>query len=89
MKQNGIDILKIFIADKIRQRKGELASIYNSAEEQQAQLEVLKVLEATAQAQRYAKWCSGNNEIIVLESILRKIKEIEQVKNEDENNRKR
>lgn len=87
MKQNGIDILKVFIADKIRQRKGELASIYNSAEEQQAQLEVLKVLEATAQAQRYAKWCSGNNEIIVLESILRKIKEIEQVK--DENNRKR
>lgn len=95
MKQNmAIDLLKVFISDKIQQRRGEVASLYNSAEEQGEQLEELRQLEVTSQIKKsvfnYAKWYSGNNEIAVLEIILCKLKEIEektgeQVKTDNEN----
>lgn len=83
MKHNEtIEQLKVFISDKIKQRKGEVSTIYSSVEEQQAQLEQLRRLEVEARLQntvfKFAKWYAGGNEIVVLEGILQKVKEIEQ-----------
>lgn len=78
---SNIDILKVFIADKIKERTEEVNAVYMTEAERLAQLEELRVLEQqarqTGKVLRFAKWYSGNNEIIVLESILRKVKEIE------------
>lgn len=82
MQNQTIDLLKTFISDKICQRKNENTTVYSSSDEQQAQFEQLRRLEVESHLQnaifKYAKWYAGNNEIIVLEGILLKVKEIEQ-----------
>ena len=76
-----IETLKLFITDKIKARRDEVFAIYATSEEQERQLEELRVLSQQAQQTKalfnYAKWYSSNNEIIVLEKVLQKVKEIE------------
>lgn len=82
-----VDLLKVFISDKILQRKEELVKVYGSAEEQQEQLKQLQRLQSEARIQNavfnYAKWCSGRTEITVLENILTKIKTLEEAGEQD------
>lgn len=76
-----IETLRLFIADKIQARRDEVLTIYATPEEQERQIEELRVLSQQAQQTKalfnYAKWYSANNEIIVLEKVLQKVKEIE------------
>lgn len=82
MQKQVIDLLKTFISDKIRQRKDEIATLYSSSDEQQAQFEQLRRLEVESHLRnavfKYAKWYADNNEVIVLEGILQKVKEMEE-----------
>lgn len=76
-----IDDLKQYIADNIRRRREDVAKIYSSDEERERIEQELRALEIKAQMPQaisdYAKWYSTNNELIVLESILWRIKDLE------------
>lgn len=76
-----IDDLKQFIADNICQRREAAGEIYSSDDERENAEQELRILEARAHTPqaifKYAKWYSLNNELIVLESILWKLKDIE------------
>ena len=76
-----ISDLKVFIADNIRHRRGEVAEIYSSDAEREDMEQQLRVLESAARMPgaifNYAKWYSMNSELIILENILWKLKTIE------------
>lgn len=76
-----INDLKIFITDNIRQRREAVAEMYSSDEEREAVEQELRNLESMARTPQsvftYAKWYSTNNELILLESILWKLKDLE------------
>lgn len=76
-----IDDLRQFIADNICQRREAAGEMYSSDEERENAEQELRILEAQAHTPqsvfKYAKWYSLHNELIVLESILWKLKDIE------------
>lgn len=88
-----LEQLKVFIADRIQQRRADIEAVYGSEEEQAAQLEELRKLEVSARAQssifNYAKWYAGCNEIIVLENILWEVKELEKQGEYEKNSKDR